>query len=116
MDPQTCVHYTGLIDKKCAMGISYDSFTNGNHEGLYYKVPCFNDHNEDNYTCIQQRLPSSVDVLRHNIQNKGDSMYKALSAIANMQVTETTNHQELSALCIAIANIEVKKMKGELTK
>lgn len=38
-----------------------------------------------------------------------ESLLNALKAIAGMTVTETTNHAQLSALCIAIAKVELQK-------
>ena len=38
------------------------------------------------------------------------TMKRALEAIAGMQVDKNTNHRELSALCIAIAKIELGRL------
>lgn len=51
-----------------------------------------------------------------NLIAAAPDMYDALNAIANMQVQETTNHQELSALCISIARITLEKIKIERGK
>lgn len=39
-------------------------------------------------------------------------MLSALEAIAGMATDESTHHEELSALCIAIARTEVSKAQG----
>ena len=39
------------------------------------------------------------------------SMRDALWAIANMQITEHTNHKEVLALVISIAKIELEKLE-----
>ena len=39
------------------------------------------------------------------------SMKDALTAIANMKINEDTDHKKLSAICIAIAMIELEKLE-----
>ena len=62
----------------------------------------------------RQEIANLHDVGNSRLMQASPGMFKALKAIADMQVDETTDHAQLSALCIAIAKEEINKLIKEI--
>lgn len=57
--------------------------------------------------------PTPEDVANAILIKHAPDMYAALKAIADISVDAKTKQDELSALCIEIASIELKKFEGD---
>lgn len=56
---ERCVHFTGLLDKKCMAGVIYDSVRDEKKRGLA-AVPCFRDG--EPVPCEKRHFPTEEEV------------------------------------------------------
>lgn len=76
-----CKHFTGMLNKECAVGVRYEDVKNKNSRP--FKLPCLKDGDFGGGTCVKAcwKTTEEVEAEVKEIEEIGNRQIKAYSAV-----------------------------------
>lgn len=101
MKTGNCIHWTGVQNDCCKLGINYQELVGGNRDGMAFKLPCLTlstSHIEDaKVSCDKYQEPTAAQIDEENAEFEAvmDRMKKVMPVVAEWRKKSPIGKQEV---------------------